>query len=220
MKKSASKSWAVSAQEGGILYWPAWWVAYKIKSGRTQSLVCSQWSTPPHPSLTQPELHHLDTVCWISKLSFQCDTLNAPFLTYQVKVNMPFQKGRALSIGARPLQRGAPSQKGRALSKGAPFPFCQTVSQELRMDEGIAKSGPACRNWPKTHTHSVTPVPCLSSSELRYWRGCVVVDRLSSTSPGRSSSPSTTSPKCTSFSRRKKLSEDSHTLSNAFSLPV
>jgi len=28
--------------------------------------VC-QWSTPPHPSWTQPELHHLDTVCWISK---------------------------------------------------------------------------------------------------------------------------------------------------------
>jgi hypothetical protein len=34
-KKSASKSSAVSAQELGILYWPAWWVAYKRKSGRT-----------------------------------------------------------------------------------------------------------------------------------------------------------------------------------------
>ena len=98
----------------------------------------------------------------------------------------PFQKGRALSKGVRPLKRGAPSQKGRALSKrarspkrGAPFPYCQTVSQELRMDGGIAKSGSACRNWMRTHTHSVAPGPCLSRSELRYWRGCVVVDRSS-----------------------------------------
>ena len=77
------------------------------------------------------------------------------------KRGMPFQKGHALSHllvkvehalpkGARPSKRGAPFltqwskfnmpfQKGRALSKGAPFPFCQTVSQELRMDEEIAK---------------------------------------------------------------------------------
>ncbi len=64
VKKSASKSSAVSAQEEGILYWPAFWVAYKRKSGRLHSPVCSQWSTPPHPShpsWTQPELHHLDT---------------------------------------------------------------------------------------------------------------------------------------------------------------
>jgi hypothetical protein len=102
----------------------------------------------------------------------------------------PFQKGRALPKGARPTKRGAPFlthwsklnmpfQKGRALSKGAPFPLCQTVSQELRMDGGIAKSGPACRNWARTHTLSVSPGLCLSSSELRYWRGCVVVDRSS-----------------------------------------
>ncbi len=26
----------------------------------------------PHPSWTQPELHHLATVCWISKFSYQC----------------------------------------------------------------------------------------------------------------------------------------------------
>ncbi len=69
VKESASKSSAVSAQEGGILYWPASLVAYKRKSGRLHSPVCSQWSTPPHPSWTQPELHHLDTVCWISKFS-------------------------------------------------------------------------------------------------------------------------------------------------------
>jgi len=69
VKKFASKSSAVSAQEGGILYWPACWVAYKRKPGRPQSPVCSQGSTPPHPSWTQPELHHLDTVCWISKFS-------------------------------------------------------------------------------------------------------------------------------------------------------
>jgi hypothetical protein len=76
----------------------------------------------------------------------------------------PFQKGRALSHppsqsehalpergapspkGARPIQkgralskRGAPSSKGvRPLKRGS-FPFCQTVSQELRMDEEIAK---------------------------------------------------------------------------------
>ncbi len=92
---------------------------------------------------------------------------------------MPFRKGCALSKGARPLKRGALSQKGRALSKGAPFPFWQTVSRELRMDEGIAKSGSACRNWTRTHTNSVALVSCLSSSKLRYWRGCVVVDRSS-----------------------------------------
>ncbi len=62
-------------------------------------------------------------------------------------------KGRALSKRAHPLQRGAPSPKGRALSKrGTPspkgaqplkrdsLPFCQAVSQELRMDEEIAKT--------------------------------------------------------------------------------
>jgi len=103
---------------GGMVYWPACWVAYKRKSRRHQSSVNSQWWTPPHPSWTQPELHHLDTVCWISKLSFSmwhCGRAlfkrGAPFLTHQVKVNMPFQKG------ARPLQ------KGRALSKGLPSPL-------------------------------------------------------------------------------------------------
>jgi hypothetical protein len=50
-------------KEGGMLYWPACWVAYKRKSWRAWSSVCSQRSTPPHPSWTQPELHHLDTVC-------------------------------------------------------------------------------------------------------------------------------------------------------------
>jgi hypothetical protein len=73
------------------------------------------------------------------------------------------------------------------------------VSQELRMDGGIAKSGPACRNWMRTHIHSVSPGSCLSSSELLYWRGCVVVDRSSSASPKRHPSPSTTSPKRTPF---------------------
>ncbi len=78
---------------------------------------------------------------------------------------MPFQKGRALSKGARSPKRGAP------------FPFCHTVSQELRMDGGISKPGTACRNCMRTHTHSVAPVSCMSSSKLRHWRGCVVVDR-------------------------------------------
>ncbi len=48
-------------KEGGMLYWPACWVAHKKKSWRAWSSVCSQRSTPPHPSWTQPELHHLDT---------------------------------------------------------------------------------------------------------------------------------------------------------------
>ncbi len=65
--KISIQSSAVSAQEGGFLYWPASRVAYKRKSGRLHSPVWSQWSTPPHFSWTQPELHHLDTVCWISK---------------------------------------------------------------------------------------------------------------------------------------------------------
>jgi hypothetical protein len=119
MKKFASKSSAVSAQEGGILYWPAWWVAYERKSGRAQSPVCSQWSTPPHPSWTQPELHHLDTVCWISKLSFQCDTVNAPFQKGRALSHPSVKVEHALPKGAGPLKRGALSQKGRTLSKGA-----------------------------------------------------------------------------------------------------
>ncbi len=214
---------------GGMVYWPACWVAYKRKSGKAKSSVCSQWWTPPHPSWTQPELHHLDTVCWISKLSSQCDTVSAPFQKGRALSHPLVKSEQALPKGAPPTKRGAlflthwsklnmPYQKGRALSKGAPFPFCQTVSQELRMDGGIAKSGPACRNWTRTHTHSEMPGPCLSSSELRYWRGCVVVDRSSSASPWCPTSLSTTNPKRTPFSRRKKLSEDSHTLSNAWSL--
>jgi hypothetical protein len=48
---------------GGMLYWPACRVAYKRKSWRAWFSVCSQRCTPPHPSLTQPKLYHLDTVC-------------------------------------------------------------------------------------------------------------------------------------------------------------
>ena len=57
-----------------MLYWPASQVAYKRNSWRAWILVCSQWWTPPHPSWPQPELHHLDTVCWISRFSCQCHT--------------------------------------------------------------------------------------------------------------------------------------------------
>ncbi len=131
VKKSASKSSAVSAQERGILYWPACWVAYKRKSGRAQSLVCSLWSTPPHPSWTQPELHHLDTVCWISKFPI-----------------VPHSLGSLWSTGARPFPSikqtwARPSQEGVPLSinqanLSAPFPIYQSVCQELRMDGGIA----------------------------------------------------------------------------------
>ncbi len=81
VEKTASKSSAVSAQEGGMLYWPACWGAYKRKSGRAWSLVCRQWSTPPHPSWTQPELHLLDTVCWISKFPIMPLFLGAPWST-------------------------------------------------------------------------------------------------------------------------------------------
>ncbi len=107
VEKTASKSSVVSAQEGGMLYWPACWVAYKRKSRRAWSLVCSQRSTPPHPSWTQPELHHLDTVCWISKFP-----------------TMPLSFGRALII------RGAPFPINQAnLSapppRGTPFPINQ-----------------------------------------------------------------------------------------------
>jgi hypothetical protein len=59
----------------------------------------------------------------------------APFPIKQAKLGMPFQKGHALPKGARPSKRGAP------------FPIYQTVCQELRMDGGIAKPGPACRTW-------------------------------------------------------------------------
>ncbi len=86
VKEFVSKSSAVSAQEGGILYWLASWVATKRKSGRLHSPVCSQWSTPPHPSWTQPELHHLDTVCRISK--FLVNKCNFPWAR-------PDQQGRA-----------------------------------------------------------------------------------------------------------------------------
>ncbi len=105
VEKSASKSSAVSAQEWGMLYWPACWVAYKRKSGRAWSLICSQWSTPPHPSWTQPELHHLDTVCWISKLSSQLchsplgapwSTGACPFPSIRQTWASPDRQGRAL----------------------------------------------------------------------------------------------------------------------------
>jgi hypothetical protein len=50
-------------EEGAIrLYWPAFQDAYKSKSRRACSLVSSQRRTTPHPSSTQPKLHHLDTV--------------------------------------------------------------------------------------------------------------------------------------------------------------
>jgi hypothetical protein len=46
--------------------------------------------------------------------------------------------GRALSYQIR-QSWACPSKRG------APFPIYQTVCQELRMDGGIAKPGPACR---------------------------------------------------------------------------
>ncbi len=156
VEKTASKSSAVSAQEGGMLYWPACWVAYKRKSRRASSLVCSQQSTPPQPSGTQPELHHLDAVCWISKLSSQL----CHFPINQAKLGAPSYHGHALSYqsgkNGRALLPGAHPflsirQNWTCPShKGAPFLIYQAVCQELRMDGGIAKLGSACRNWTRT----------------------------------------------------------------------
>jgi len=171
VKKSASKSSAVSAQEGGILYWPACWVAYKRKPGRPQSPVCSQWLTPPHPSWTQPELHHLDTVCWISKFSivnkchfpWACPDQQGRAHFYQsskleratLKWAHPFLSIR--QTWARPSQVSAPLSINQAnlsvpIQKGDLFPIHQTVSQELRMNAGMAKPEPTCRNCTRTHT--------------------------------------------------------------------
>jgi hypothetical protein len=119
VKKSASKSSAVSAQEWGILYWPACWVAYKRKPGRPQSPVCSQGSTPPHPSWTQPELHHLDTVCWISKFPI-VNKCHFPWAH-------PDQQGRAHfhqsgKLEHAPFKWARPSQVNAPLSsERAPF---------------------------------------------------------------------------------------------------
>ncbi len=111
-------------KEGGMLYWPACWGAYKRKSWRAWSSVCSQGSTPPHPSWTQPELHHLDT--GIRKfptmpLSFGRALINrgAPFPIYQANL------GATQLPGTRP----PPST---ASPRHTPFP-----------EE---------RNWTRTHT--------------------------------------------------------------------
>ncbi len=121
VEKTASKSSAVSAQEEGMLYWPACWVVYKRKSRRAWSLVCSQRSTPPHPSWTQPELRHLDTVCWISKfptmpLSFGRAQINrgAPFLSIRQTWARPPPRGAPFPINQANLS--TPSSQGRALS--------------------------------------------------------------------------------------------------------
>jgi len=117
--ESASKSSAVSAQEGGILYWPASWVAYKRKSGRLHSPVCSQWSTPPHPS------------------SAPLSSERAPF----------YQSGkleRAPLKWARPSQVGAPLSINQAnlstpFKRGALLPILQQWAKNLEW----------MKKWPK-----------------------------------------------------------------------
>ncbi len=162
VKKSASKCSAVSAQEGGILYWPACWVAYKRKPGRAQSPVCCQWLTPPHPSWTQPELHHLDTVCWISKFPIvnsatflECSLINRGALISINQANLsaplsseraPFKWSCSFSSIRQTWARPFPSIRQ---TWARPSPIYQTVSQA---NGGMAKSGPACRNWTRTHT--------------------------------------------------------------------
>jgi hypothetical protein len=71
VEKTASKVQLFQREGANMLYWPASQVAYKKNSWIS---VCSQWWTPPHPLWPQPELHHLDTVCWISRFSCQCHT--------------------------------------------------------------------------------------------------------------------------------------------------
>ncbi len=179
----------------GILYWPACWVAYKRKPGRPQSLVCSQWSTPPHPLWTQPELHHLDTVCWISKFPI-VNKCHFPWACPDQQGRAHFHQSGKLEHApfkwARPIQVSAPLSNNQAnlsaphssecapfhqsgkfesapfkwarpfpsirqtwarpSQKGALFPIHQTVSQELKMNRGMAKPGPTCRNRTRTHT--------------------------------------------------------------------
>ncbi len=177
-KKSASKSSAISAQEGGILYWPACWVAYKRKPGRAQSSVCSQELAPPHPWWTQPELHHLDTVCWISKFPI-VNKCHFPWACPDQQGRAPFHQSgkleRAPFKWARPTQVSAPlsinqanfsrphsserapfHQSGKLehalLKRARPFLSIKQWVKNLRVNGGMAKPGPACRNWTRTHT--------------------------------------------------------------------
>ena len=86
------------------------------------------WACPSKRGMPFQNVHSLPKGARPSKRK-------APFLTYQAKLGMPFQKGHALPKVASPSKRGAP------------FPIHQTVCQELRMDGGIAKPGPAFRTW-------------------------------------------------------------------------
>ncbi len=146
-----------------MLYWPPCWVAYKRKSWRAWTSVCSQRSTPPHPSWTQPELHHLDTVCWISKFptnaTLQC----------------PDQQGRAFQSIRQLWAR--PDQQGRALSNlsgnfghtlfnlssnlGCALSYQSTMSQERGVEGGIDHPGLV-----KDTCTTVVLVSCLSSSKI------------------------------------------------------
>ncbi len=131
-RKLHQKVQLFQCEGGGMLYWPACWVAYNRKSWRAWFSVSSQWWTPPLPSWTQPELHHLDTVCWISKfptmpLSFRARPFQsvrqtwarpphrgAPFPTYQATLGTPWSTGArqnqlARQLWARPDQEGSHS---------------------------------------------------------------------------------------------------------------
>ncbi len=116
-----------SVRKGGMLYWPACWVAYKRKSWRAWTLVCSS-----DQHRYTPRGHNLNYTIWIlyaeSLTSHQCHSpLGMPWSTGA----RPFQSIRQL--WARPSPRGAPfpiykenlgapSLQGRALLTGArPF---------------------------------------------------------------------------------------------------
>ncbi len=90
VEKTASKVQLFQCEGANMLYWPASQVAYKRNSWRAWILVCSQWWTPPHPSWPQPELHHLDTVCWISRFPVNVTLLwGTPTPIYQATWDTP-----------------------------------------------------------------------------------------------------------------------------------
>jgi hypothetical protein len=106
-RKLHQKVQLFQSEGGGMLYWPACWVAYKRKSWRAWISVCSQWWTPPHLSWTQPELHHLDTVCWISKFPPMPHSFGRTLINRDALSNLSGKLGRTLQPGARAFHPGA-----------------------------------------------------------------------------------------------------------------
>ncbi len=94
--------------------------------------------------------------------------VSAPLSINHANLSAPLSSERTPFKWARPF----PSIR-RPSQEGAPFPIYQTVSQELRMNGGLAKTGTSLQKLNEDSYTSVPPVSCLSSSRLRCWRGCV-----------------------------------------------